>query len=93
MTTNVVFVLYEDDQSGKNWVACACGRWLHEECADDCIIDSDGNERLCFMSESPVNFCHFFSLNIEVGLICSYCTRLLLHYNTLLHIIRCVIVQ
>ena len=41
MTTNVVFVMYEDDQSGKDWVACACGGWLHEECADDCIIDSD----------------------------------------------------
>ena len=21
------FVLYEDDQTGKDWVACACGRW------------------------------------------------------------------
>ena len=77
-----VLCLYEDDQSGKNWVACACGRWLHEECADDCIIDSDGNERLCFMSESPVNFVISSVFNIEVGLICSYCTCLLLHYNT-----------
>ena len=45
----VCFVLYENDQSGKDWVACACGRWLHEDCADDCVIDSDGNERLCFI--------------------------------------------
>ena len=45
----VCFVLYEDDQSGKDWVACACGRWLHEDCADDCVIDSGGNERLCFI--------------------------------------------
>ena len=45
----VCFVPYEEDQSGKDWVACGCGRWLHEDCADDCIIDSDGNERLCLI--------------------------------------------
>ena len=48
----VCFVLYEDDQCGKDWVASACGRWLHEDCADDCVIDSDGNECLClYVSE------------------------------------------
>ena len=64
----VCFVLYEDDQSGKDWVACACGRWLHEDCADDCAIDSDGNERLCLMSESPVSFVtsHFFSPSYRI---------------------------
>ena len=45
----VCFVTYDDDQSGQDWVACACGRWLHEDCADDCVTDSDGNERLCFI--------------------------------------------
>ena len=45
----VCFVTYDDDGSGKDWVACACGRWLHEDCADDCVTDSDGNERLCFV--------------------------------------------
>ena len=45
----VCFVTYDNNQSGKDWVACACGRWLHEDCADDCITDSDGNERLCFV--------------------------------------------
>ena len=45
----VCFVAYDDDQSGKDWVACACGRWLHEDCADDCVLDSDGNECLCFV--------------------------------------------
>ena len=49
-TVSVVrFVPYDEDQSGKDWVACGCGRWLHEDCADDCIIDSDGNERLCLI--------------------------------------------
>ena len=45
----VCLVLYGDDQSGKDWVACVCGRWLHEDCADDCVIDSDRNRRLCFI--------------------------------------------
>ena len=45
----VCFVAYDDDQSGKDWVACACGRWLHDDCADDRVLDSDGNECLCFV--------------------------------------------
>ena len=32
---------------GKDWVMCACSRWLHEECADDCVLDNTGKERLC----------------------------------------------
>ena len=32
----VCYVAYHNDQSGKDWVACACGPWLHEDCADDC---------------------------------------------------------
>ena len=34
----VCFVSYDNDQSGGDWVACACGRWLHEDCADDSIV-------------------------------------------------------
>ena len=45
----VCYIAYDDDQSGKDWVACTCGRWLHKDCADDCVTDSDGNERLCFI--------------------------------------------
>ena len=45
----VCFVTYDNDQSGKDWVACACGQWLHEDCTDNCITDSDGNERLSFI--------------------------------------------
>ena len=44
------FTTYEEDirdQSGKEWVECACGRWLHEDCAEDCVLDNDGKERLC----------------------------------------------
>ena len=46
----VCFMTYEEDianKSGKDWVACACGRWLHKDCAEDCILDNAGEERLC----------------------------------------------
>ena len=35
------------ERTGKDWVMCACSRWLHEECADDCVLDNTGKERLC----------------------------------------------
>ena len=44
------FAKYEDDilsGSGAEWISCSCGRWLHEECAEDCVIDNNGKERLC----------------------------------------------
>ena len=52
------FIRYEDDitaGSGAEWISCSCGRWLHEDCAEDCVIDNDGKERFC-------SFClEFFS--------------------------------
>lgn len=44
--TTVSVVSASAYESGKDWVACACGRWLNIE---DCITDSDGNEHLCFV--------------------------------------------
>ena len=44
------FVTFEEDTlegTGAEWLPCPCGRWLHEDCAEDCIVDSDGNERYC----------------------------------------------
>ena len=44
------FVRYEDDilrGSCVDWISCACGRWLHEDCAEDCVIDCQGEERTC----------------------------------------------
>ena len=32
--------------TGADWLACACGRWLHEECVDDCIRDDEGKDRI-----------------------------------------------
>ena len=33
--------------TGLEWVKCACGRWLHEECIDSVQQDLDGKERFC----------------------------------------------
>ncbi len=33
--------------TGADWLACACGRWLHEECVDDCTKDEEGKDRIC----------------------------------------------
>ena len=48
-TCCVCGVLYSDDRTGKDWIECVCGRWLHEDCAEDCILDSNGKERFCPM--------------------------------------------
>ena len=44
------FVRYEDDLisgSGTDWISCTCGRWLHEDCAEDCVLDKDGKDPFC----------------------------------------------
>ena len=41
---------YEDDVldgSGAVWISCACGRWLHEDCVEECKEDDQGNDRMC----------------------------------------------
>ena len=45
------FGSYSDDvieQSGKDWIQCACGRWLHEDCAEDHRVDQSGQDRFCY---------------------------------------------
>ena len=37
---------YADDE-GNDWICCACSRWVHEECAEDVIVDAEGLERFC----------------------------------------------
>ena len=43
----VCFGLYSEDISGADWIECGCGRWLHEECAEECVVDANGKERFC----------------------------------------------
>lgn len=33
--------------TGAEWVQCACGRWLHEECIDSVEYDENGGEKFC----------------------------------------------
>ena len=43
------FVTCEEDtreQIGAEWLTCACGKWLHENCAEDMVVDGNGNEHL-----------------------------------------------
>ena len=38
----------EREETGLEWVECACKRWLHEHCIDyDIVVGSDGKELLC----------------------------------------------
>ena len=40
----VCFGLYTEDVSGADWIECACGHWLHEERAEECVVDAGGKE-------------------------------------------------
>ena len=33
--------------TGAEWVECACGKWLHEECIQQVEYDKNGQEKLC----------------------------------------------
>ena len=41
------FGLYVTNGDGCDWIECVCGCWLHEDCAEDCILDKDGKEMFC----------------------------------------------
>ena len=44
------FGSYEDDVLdgyGADWIDCACGHWLHVDCANECVIDCHGNKLYC----------------------------------------------
>ena len=37
---------YSDDiGTGREWLECACGRWLHEECVENIVYDANGKEK------------------------------------------------
>jgi len=41
------FGTYTDNgwkQSGRDWIKCACSRWLHEDCAEDYKVDDSGED-------------------------------------------------
>ena len=49
------FGLYSDDiGTGREWLECACGRWLHEDCVENIVYDTNGKEKLCPLCLSVV---------------------------------------
>ena len=49
-TCCMCFVSFEEDVlagDGAVWIPCPCGRWLHEDCAEGCLLDKDHRERYC----------------------------------------------
>ncbi len=41
------FCYEEICQDGKEWLQCACDRWVHEQCLEEIILDDQGQERFC----------------------------------------------
>ena len=42
------FGQYSDDiVTGREWLECACGRWVHEDCVENIVYDTNGKEKLC----------------------------------------------
>ena len=41
------FCYYAYCDDGKEWLKCTCGRWVHEQCMEDVILDDQGLERFC----------------------------------------------
>ena len=49
------FGQYSDDiGTGREWLECACGRWLHEDCVENIVYDTNGKEKLCPLCLSVV---------------------------------------
>ena len=48
-TTWQCSICYEDyDEVGtEDWVQCGCGRWTHELCITDVVINATGKELFC----------------------------------------------
>ena len=44
----ICFQSFFDDEEGEEWIECACGQWVHENCIEyDIVVDTHGRERLC----------------------------------------------
>ena len=44
------FGTFEEDIALGNqaeWAMCTCGKWLHEDCVSEIIVDANGKLRMC----------------------------------------------
>ena len=40
-----VLVSYDKDiNTGREWLQCSCGRWIHEDCIDEVVIDNSSGK-------------------------------------------------
>ena len=49
-TCCMCFGRYEDDVLegvGAEWIYCRCDRWVHEDCVEETVMDSDRQQRFC----------------------------------------------
>ena len=57
---SICFGTYQDDvdqETGRDWVQCPCGRWTPEDCVEDSVTDVDGKERFCLVATSLASTC------------------------------------
>ena len=40
------FCYYAYCDDGKEWLKCTCGRWVHEQCMEDVILDDQGTRAI-----------------------------------------------
>ena len=33
--------------NGEEWIQCACGKWVHEDCIEELFNDASGQEKFC----------------------------------------------
>ena len=41
------FGTFEDDvleAAGAQWIYCKSGRWIHEDCEEESVVDKDGDQ-------------------------------------------------
>ena len=74
-TCCMCLVRYEDDVLegfGAEWINSRCGRWMHENCVEETVMDSDGQQRFCtfcvdkytIRTFSTYNFCSTYSITM-----------------------------
>ena len=41
----ICFGSYDEDiDTGREWLQCSCGRWIHEDCIDEVVIDNSSGK-------------------------------------------------
>ena len=77
--------------AGTEWISCACGHWLHEDCAENRVIESSGCEKvlslLCVLMIMLVRYIHVHLHSVTcIG--SSSLVQHIVHVECSLHIIR-----